>query len=60
MDKDIAVFIDRDGTISEEIGYVNHPERFKLLPKSGEAIKMINNMGLKAIVVTNQAGVARG
>jgi len=60
MDKDIAVFIDRDGTISEEIGYVNHPERFRLLPKSGEAIKLINEMGLKAVVVTNQAGVARG
>jgi len=60
MDKNIAVFIDRDGTISEEIGYVNHPERFKLLPRSGEAIKKINEMGLKAVVVTNQAGVARG
>ncbi|MDH3974499.1 MAG: HAD family hydrolase [Deltaproteobacteria bacterium] len=60
MDKEIAVFIDRDGTISEEIGYVNHPERFRLLPKSGEAIKMINALGLKAVVVTNQAGVARG
>lgn len=60
MDKKIAVFIDRDGTISEEIGYVNHPERFKLLPRSGQAIRMINEMGLKAVVVTNQAGVARG
>lgn len=60
MDKEIAVFIDRDGTISEEIGYVNHPERFKLLPRSGQAIRMINEMGLKAVVVTNQAGVARG
>ncbi|MDT8317981.1 MAG: HAD family hydrolase [bacterium] len=60
MNKEIAVFIDRDGTISEEIGYVNHPDRYSLLPGSAEAIKLINDMGLKAVVVTNQAGVARG
>lgn len=60
MNKNIAVFIDRDGTISEEIGYVNHPDRYSLLPRSAEAIKLINDMGLKAVVVTNQAGVARG
>ena len=60
MNKNIAVFIDRDGTISEEIGYVNDPDRYSLLPRSAEAIKLINDMGLKAVVVTNQAGVARG
>lgn len=55
-----AVFIDRDGTISEEVGYVNHPSRFKLYPYSFEAIKLLNDENWLAIVITNQAGVARG
>jgi D-glycero-D-manno-heptose 1,7-bisphosphate phosphatase len=55
-----AVFIDRDGTISEEVGYVNHPSRFRLFPYSAEAIRKLNNSSWLAIVVTNQAGVARG
>jgi D-glycero-D-manno-heptose 1,7-bisphosphate phosphatase len=55
-----ALFIDRDGTISEEVGYVNHPSRFRLFPYSAEAIKLLNDNGWLAIVVTNQAGVARG
>ena len=55
-----AVFIDRDGTISEEIGYVNHPSRFRLFEYSSAAIRKLNDAGWLAIVVTNQAGVARG
>jgi D-glycero-D-manno-heptose 1,7-bisphosphate phosphatase len=55
-----AVFIDRDGTLSEEVGYINHPSRFRLFPYSSEAIKLLNNSGWLAIVITNQAGVARG
>lgn len=55
-----AVFIDRDGTISEEVGYINHSSRFRLFPYAAEAIKYLNNNGWLAIVVTNQAGVARG
>ena len=55
-----AVFIDRDGTISEEVGYVNHPSRFHVFPYSAEAIRILNNAGWLAIVITNQAGVARG
>jgi D-glycero-D-manno-heptose 1,7-bisphosphate phosphatase len=55
-----AVFIDRDGTISEEVGYVNHPSRFRLFKYSSAAIRKLNNAGWLAIVVTNQAGVARG
>lgn len=56
----IAVFIDRDGTISEEVGYVNHISRFKLLKNSALAIKMLNEAKILAILATNQAGVARG
>lgn len=55
-----AVFIDRDGTISEEVGYVNHPARFRLFPYSAEAIRILNDAGWLAILITNQAGVARG
>lgn len=55
-----AVFIDRDGTLSEEIGYVNHVSRFRLLPRSAEAIKKLNDAGVAAVIITNQAGVARG
>lgn len=55
-----AVFIDRDGTISEEVGYINHPERFRLFPYAAAAIKQLNQNGWLAIVTTNQAGVARG
>lgn len=55
-----AIFIDRDGTISEEVGYVNHVSRYRVFPFSAAAIKLINQSPLKAIVITNQAGVARG
>lgn len=55
-----ALFLDRDGTVAEEVGYVNHISRFRLYPWSAEAIRRINAAGWAAVVVTNQAGVARG
>ena len=55
-----AIFLDRDGTICEEVGYVNHLSRSRLLPNSLEAIGLINQAGLLAVVTTNQSGVARG
>lgn len=55
-----AVFIDRDGTVSEEVGYVNHISRFRLLPTVPEAILELNKHNIPAVVTTNQAGVARG
>jgi D-glycero-D-manno-heptose 1,7-bisphosphate phosphatase len=55
-----ALFMDRDGTISEEVGYVNHPSRFRLFPYTADAIRLLNDNGWLAILVTNQAGVARG
>lgn len=55
-----ALFMDRDGTVSEEVGYVNHPSRFRVFPYSAEAIRLLNDNGWLAIIVTNQAGVARG
>ncbi len=56
----VAVFLDRDGTINEEMGYLNHIDRFVLIPGAVAAIRSINESGLKAVVVTNQSGVARG
>lgn len=55
-----AVFMDRDGTISEEVGYVNHPARYRVFPFSAEAVRLLNEHDWLAILVTNQAGVARG
>jgi D-glycero-D-manno-heptose 1,7-bisphosphate phosphatase len=55
-----AIFLDRDGTLSQEVGYVNHLSRFRLLPYAVEAVRAINGSGRLAVVVTNQAGVARG
>jgi D-glycero-D-manno-heptose 1,7-bisphosphate phosphatase len=55
-----AVFMDRDGTISEEVGYVNHPSRYRVFPYAAEAVRILNEAGWLAILVTNQAGVARG
>jgi len=55
-----AVFIDRDGTLTEEVGYINHPKRLRLLPRSADAVSLLNQAGMKAILVTNQSGIARG
>jgi D-glycero-D-manno-heptose 1,7-bisphosphate phosphatase len=55
-----AVFIDRDGTISEEVGYINHPSRFRVFPYAAAALRILNDAGWLAVLVTNQAGVARG
>ena len=55
-----AVFIDRDGTISEEVGYVNHASRLRVFPFAAEAVRALNERGWLAVLVTNQSGVARG
>jgi D-glycero-D-manno-heptose 1,7-bisphosphate phosphatase len=55
-----AVFLDRDGTISEEVGYINHLDRLQIYPWTAEAIRRLNLAGLPVIAVTNQSGVGRG
>ena len=55
-----AIFIDRDGTINEQMGYINHLSRFHIFPGVPEAIKLLNKNNYLVIVVTNQSGVARG
>ena len=56
-----AVFLDRDGVITKEPPYYAHKiDQLELIPKSAEAIRLLNKSGFKVIVVSNQAGVARG
>jgi D-glycero-D-manno-heptose 1,7-bisphosphate phosphatase len=54
------VFLDRDGTIAEEVGDLNHIERFRMFPFTGPAVRRLNQAGFAVIVVTNQPGIARG
>ncbi len=55
-----AVFIDRDGTINEQRGYINHVSRFILLPGVGQAIYLLNKNDYLVVVTSNQSGVAQG
>ncbi|KPL19719.1 MAG: hypothetical protein AMJ92_01905 [candidate division Zixibacteria bacterium SM23_81] len=56
----IAVFLDRDGTINQEVHYLHRAEQLKLLTGAGQAIRRLNQLGLKVVLATNQSGVARG
>ena len=55
-----AVFLDRDGTVSEEIGYIYDVSLYRVFPWTGPAIRRLNDSGLRAVLVTNQSGVGRG
>ena len=55
-----AVFMDRDGCLIEEMGYINHPSRVRLLPRTPSAVARLNRAGIAAVMATNQAGIARG
>jgi D-glycero-D-manno-heptose 1,7-bisphosphate phosphatase len=55
-----AVFLDRDGTVNEEVGYLTNIDKLHLIPGAGAAIRRLNEAGFKVVLVTNQSGVARG
>ncbi|MCF7919791.1 MAG: HAD family hydrolase [Candidatus Cloacimonetes bacterium] len=55
-----AVFLDRDGVINPDPGYIGDPNAIKPYPFSAQAIKILNKLGYKVFVVTNQSGIARG
>ncbi|MFQ5458351.1 MAG: D-glycero-alpha-D-manno-heptose-1,7-bisphosphate 7-phosphatase [Myxococcota bacterium] len=55
-----GVFLDRDGTIIEDVGYLDTADRLRLLPRAAEAVRLLNAAGLVTIVISNQSGVARG
>jgi D-glycero-D-manno-heptose 1,7-bisphosphate phosphatase len=54
-----AFFLDRDGTINEDTGYVSSADELVVYPWAARAVRLINQSGLKTIVITNQSGVAR-
>lgn len=55
-----AVFLDRDGVLIEEVHYLARVEQVRMIPGAAEAVRRLNAAGLPVVVVTNQAGVARG
>jgi histidinol-phosphate phosphatase family protein len=55
-----VVFLDRDGTLNRDDGYLADPDGLVLLPGAAEAVAALNAAGVKAVVVTNQSGVGRG
>jgi D-glycero-D-manno-heptose 1,7-bisphosphate phosphatase len=55
-----GVILDRDGTLIEEVGYLDRIDRAQLFPYSVDAVRLLNRGGFVVIVVTNQAGIARG
>lgn len=56
----IGIFLDRDGTINEEVNYLSSPVKLRLIPGSADAIREANDLGIKVFIVTNQSGIARG
>jgi len=55
-----AVFLDRDGTLIEDPGYLSDPEKVRLLPGVADAVRALNEAGIPVVVVTNQSGIGRG
>lgn len=55
-----AVFLDRDGTITEDVHYCCRPEDVSLLPEAAKAIALLNGAGMPVVIVTNQSGISRG
>ena len=55
-----AIFLDRDGTINHEIGYLSEPEKFELLPNALAGLKQMQDMGYRLVIVTNQGGIGLG
>ena len=55
-----GVFLDRDGTILDEVGYLNHVNRYRMLPGAADAVARLSAAGLPVFVVSTQSGVAQG
>lgn len=55
-----AVFLDRDGTLIEESGYLDRIERLAFFPYSVDAVRLLNRGGFAVVIVSNQSGIARG
>lgn len=55
-----AVFLDRDGTLNEEVDYLSDPDQLFLIPGAAAAVAKLNARGIPVVVVTNQSGIGRG
>ena len=55
-----AIFLDRDGTLIVEAGYLHEPEKVKLIPGAGEGVRRLAEGGFELFIATNQAGIGRG
>jgi len=55
-----AAFLDRDGTIIKDVGYINSPELIRFLPGAIEGLKKLRSLGFSLFIVTNQSGINRG
>ncbi|GJL67058.1 MAG: hypothetical protein NPIRA05_20290 [Nitrospirales bacterium] len=60
MPKDVTVFVDRDGTLNEDPGYLSNPDGLVLYPGAIEAVARLKQAGCSVVVVTNQSGIGRG
>ncbi|WP_291271388.1 HAD family hydrolase [Geothrix sp.] len=55
-----AIFLDRDGTLNEEVDYLSDPEQLVMIPGAAAAVARLNARGIPVVVVTNQSGIGRG
>jgi histidinol-phosphate phosphatase family protein len=55
-----AVFLDRDGTINEDVGYLSDPDKIVIIKNAVPGLRLLQNYGFKLIITTNQSGIARG
>ena len=55
-----VVFLDRDGTVNQEVGFLTRVEDLELIPRAAEAIRLLNRSGFRVVILSNQSGVARG
>ena len=60
MKNTAGIFLDRDGTINEEVEFLSTPDQLRLIPGSAEAIRDANAAGFNVFIITNQSGIARG
>jgi D-glycero-D-manno-heptose 1,7-bisphosphate phosphatase len=57
---DPAVFLDRDGTLIDDVGYISDPQDVRLVPGAADALRALRNAGFRLVVISNQSGLGRG
>ncbi|MDX6448849.1 MAG: D-glycero-D-manno-heptose 1,7-bisphosphate phosphatase, partial [Gaiellaceae bacterium] len=60
MSGDAAVFLDRDGTLIDDVGYISDPEDVRLVPGAADALRGLRDAGFRLVVISNQSGLGRG